>query len=329
MTVNSDALRHPYALRTPGASRRLPSRYSASNMLADIRGALASLPHKGIGVQMQIRLTLFVAILWLTGCASWQKFDGYLPTTPQASLVESVRVPGFTKRFSSVELHRVDEFVGNGSFGAKNDLFSTVTLRVDDGGLTTESIRQTWGHSAGGKVRGIADIQQLSVCGIQPLFRDLTARTLIPDVSVIGTPSMTTTYIKDVERSVLERLMVDSLSGEMASICSPKPKVTYGYQVSRQAQLRWSAAQNLRWPLAAHIRCRTADSKVLASSVVPGLEGEALEVNCVASYTSEGDYVSRYAFFEALGVYLPLETAEPERGKTVYRYTKALTGQGR
>ena len=278
---------------------------------------------------MQIRHTLFAAVLGLTGCASWQKFDGYLPTTPPASVVEAARVPGFTRKFSSLELHRVDEFVGNGSFGAKNNLFSTVTLRVDESGLTRESVRQTWGHSADGKVRGIADIQQLSVCGIQPLSRDLTARTVIPDVSVSVTPSTTTTYSKDVERSVLERLIVNSLSGEMASICSPKPKATYGYQVSRQAQLRWSAAQNLRLPLTADIRCRTADSKVSASSLVPGLEGEALEVSCTASYASEGNYVNRFAFFEALGVYLPFEAAEPERGKTVYRYTKALTGQER
>lgn len=277
---------------------------------------------------MQIRHTLFFAVLGLTGCASWQKFDGYLPTSPPASVVEAVRVPGFVRRFSSLELHRVDEFVGNGSFGVKNDLFSTVKLSVDESGLTRESIRQTWGHSADGSVRGIADIRQLSVCGIQPLSRDLTARTVMPDLAVAVTASTITTYSKNVERSVLERLVVDSLSGEAASICSPKPKASYGYQIVRQAQLRWSATQNHRWPLTAHIRCLAADSKVLASSLVPGLEGEALEVSCTASYTSEGNYVNRYAFFEALGIYLPFEAAEPERGKTAYRYTNAVTDQG-
>jgi len=266
---------------------------------------------------------LSLGISGLAGCASWQQFDGYLPTNPPANVIEAARVPGFEKRFSSLELQLVEEFVANGNLGMKNDLSGTRRLQVSADGLTSEVSRLTWGQATDGKVRGVVDVQQLSICGLQPLARDLAGKSVLADVKVAVSPVAVTTNSTDTIRTSLERLVVESLSGEAPKMCNPKPGTAYQFEVARQAQLRWSSIQNLRQHFVARISCRVADSTVPASSVIPGLDGDAIEVKCKAKYANEGDHDSRFMHFRSLGIYLPIETSEPERGRTVYRYVKA------
>lgn len=257
----------------------------------------------------------------LSGCA-WQKLEGNLSLDVPQSVLAAASQAGSVGEPRVIEFRRQYENVRPGDLGLKNHAEGRVRLTIEAGGIVREASVGSWGEESQGKMGGTTRTTVVSICGVQEVSYEYDSRFTTSTHMFAAAPGVTVTSDGLGQGSLIWRTLVRAISGSVLGLCQPTPGSEYSFSYSRQVQHRNGPAVNTGRSFAASIKCRTATSFVPASGYVPELSGQALEMACTRAYAGEGDYVSRYVFISGLGIYLPIETSEPERGRTAFKYLR-------